>query len=182
MFKSSKPSICDRICSLEKPVPLMAPAGQAATQVPQPWQRAGLTSLTILIFVEEDGVEGAQVVADAAAGALFLVDGGAHRFQGDFLLLDLAQDAGGGSGALCHAGRDILGALDAAGDVDAFGHGGDRVQLGVPFDQPAVCAAGDAEQFGDCLRSRGGVPGRRRGSPYPPGCAAVCRSGYPPPG
>ncbi len=52
------------------------------------------------IFVEEDGVERAQVVADAAAGAFVLVDAGAHRFQGDLALLDASQDAGGGRCAL----------------------------------------------------------------------------------
>ncbi len=38
----SNPCNWARTCSLLKPVPVMAPDGQAATQVPQPWQRAGL--------------------------------------------------------------------------------------------------------------------------------------------
>jgi hypothetical protein len=38
----SRPSICARTCSSLKPVPEIAPAGQAATQVPQPWHMAAL--------------------------------------------------------------------------------------------------------------------------------------------
>ena len=106
--------------------------------------------------MEEDGIERAQGVADAAAGALLLVDGGADRFEGNFLLLDLAQDAGRRGRALRDTGRDIFRTLDTAGDVDAFGHGRHRVQLGMSFDEPAVRPAGNAEQFGHLLRVMAG--------------------------
>ncbi len=40
------PSISAKIWASLKPVPVITPAGQAATQVPQPLHRAALTSLT----------------------------------------------------------------------------------------------------------------------------------------
>ena len=42
------------------------------------------------IFVEDDGVERAHVVADPAAGAFILIHAGAHRFQGNLALLDVS--------------------------------------------------------------------------------------------
>ena len=46
-----QPSISAKICSLLKCAPVIAPAGQAATQVPQPLHSAGLTSADPLVLV-----------------------------------------------------------------------------------------------------------------------------------
>ena len=71
----SSPSIWARIWASLKPVPLMAPAGQAATHVPQPWHSAGVDlDAPCGPSSKRDGVVRAQVVADAAAGAARLVD------------------------------------------------------------------------------------------------------------
>jgi len=50
--------------------------------------------------VEDDGIEGALVVADAAAGTFLFDDGGPNRFQSQLALLDPAQHARCGCGAL----------------------------------------------------------------------------------
>ncbi len=101
--------------------------------------------------MEEDGVEGAQIVADAATGALRLVDAGAHRLQGDLALLDPSKHASGCGSSLGDAGWDIFWTLNTTGDKDAFGHRRYRVQLGMLLDIPAIGAAGDAEQLGNLL-------------------------------
>ena len=146
-----------------KPVPVIAPAGQAATQVPQPWQRAGLISVTIDLRMEENGIERAQVVADAAARAFFFDHAGSHRFQCNLSLLDPAEHARCRSCTLRHAGGNIFRSLGAAGDKDAFGHRRNRVELRVLFDEPAVGAAGDAELLANFFGIMRAVPDRRTG-------------------
>ena len=91
----------------------MAALGQAATHVPQPWHSAVLTSDTLLVLVEDDGVVGAQVVADAAAGAVLLVDVGPHRLHHHRALADEAQHAGRCGRALGHRVGDVLWPLAA---------------------------------------------------------------------
>ena len=44
------------ICALAKPLRSIAPDGQATVQAPQPWQTAGLTTATLLIFVVLSGI------------------------------------------------------------------------------------------------------------------------------
>ncbi len=110
-FSRSRPSICARIWSLVKPVPPMTPAGQAATQVPQPLHSAGLIVGDASAPRRTDGVVRAHVVADAAAGAALLVDRGHDRLDHQLSAGDHAGDAGGRRGALGHRGRNVLRAL-----------------------------------------------------------------------
>ncbi len=103
------------------------------------------------LFVEADGVERTQAVADAAAGAFLFDDAGPDRFERHFLLLDLAEHPGRGRRPLRDAGGNVLGPLGAAGDEDAVGHGRDRIELGMLLDEPAVGGAGNAEDLGRLL-------------------------------
>ena len=151
MFNIIRPSICAMIWSLVKPVPVIAPAGQAATQVPQPWQRAGLISVTMRSSWKADGVEWTQAVADAAAGTFFFDHAGAHGFERHFFLFDLAEHTCCRGRTLRDAGGDIFWPLRAAGNVNAFGHGRDRVELGMFLGEPAVGGAGNAEHLGSLI-------------------------------
>ena len=68
------------------------------------------------VFMEENGIEWAQIVANAAARTLILVNRGAYRFECNFLLLNLAQDTRCCSCTLHHTGRDIFRTLRAASE------------------------------------------------------------------
>ena len=115
------------------------------------------------VFVEENGIEWAQVVADPAAGALVLVDAGADRLQGRSRLVGFVPARGLLQLRLERRAGDILGSLNATGDEDAFSHCCHRVQLGMSFDHPAIRAAGDAEHLATSLCVVRVVPALQKG-------------------
>ena len=59
-------------------------------------------------------------------------------------LVIMPDDAGGGRGALDRPRRGCPWPLASPGDEDAVGHGGHRVELGMPLGVPARHAARDA--------------------------------------
>ena len=134
----------------------MTPAGQAATHVPQPLHNALITRLTLLLLVELDGVVGAHVVADAAAGAVLFVDRGHDRLDHHLALGDHACMRAAAAAPWATEAGNVLRALAHAGHEHAVGHRGHgvelRVALGVPAGHAARNAALQAQFLGVGLR------------------------------
>ncbi len=70
----------------------------------------------------------------------FLIDRSADGLQGDLFLLDLTEHASRSRSTLGDTGRNIFRSLCTTGDIYTFGHRGDRIQLGVALDEPAICS------------------------------------------
>ena len=97
--------------------------------------------------MEDDGVVGTEVVADAAAGAQVFVDVGPHRLHHHPLLVDEPGHPRGRGCSLRHRVGDILRALRTASDEDALGHRRHRVQFGMPLHEEAVEVAAHLEEL-----------------------------------
>src|ERR1035438_4830709 len=85
----------------------------------------------VILLVELDGAVRTEREAGFATGAELRIHYRVHRVDGDLSLGDLAEDTSHGGASLGDRLRNIPGELTGAGDVDAVGGRGHRVQLGV---------------------------------------------------
>ena len=104
------------------------------------------------LFMEQNGVERAQIVAYATTRALLFKHARSHWLELDLTLLDAPKYARSCCCTLGNGGRNIFGPLCTSGDEDTLSHSCNRIQFGVSFDEPAVGAAGNAKLFANLNR------------------------------
>ena len=137
-----------------KPHWLIAPAGQVAAQLPQPWHSTSFTRATSRPATRTmlDGLVGTVADAEAAAAAALRVHLGHGGGNLDHPRIDELERAGGGRRPLGDALGDVLGTLAAAGDEHSLDRRLHRGELEVPLREKALFVQADAEEPGDLFR------------------------------